>query len=44
LADQASGPVELFVYPGAAHGTDMFDTEPGLIDAIVDFLALYLIE
>lgn len=44
MADQASGPVELLVYPGSAHGTDMFDTEPGLIDSIVDFLALYLIE
>ncbi len=44
MADQASGPVELLVYGGSAHGTDMFDTEPGLIDAIVDFLALYLLE
>lgn len=44
MADQASGPVEMLIYAGSAHGTDMFDTEPGLIDAIVDFLALYLMD
>lgn len=44
MADQAMGPVELIVYPGDAHGTFMFDTEPGLIDSIVDFLVLYLTE
>jgi dienelactone hydrolase len=44
MADQAIGPVELLVYSGSAHGTDMFDTDPGLIDAIVDFLALYLMD
>jgi pimeloyl-ACP methyl ester carboxylesterase len=43
MADQATGPVELLVYSGSAHGTDMFDTEPGLIDSIVDFLSTYLI-
>ncbi len=44
LAAEAAGPVELLVYNNAGHGTDMFDAEPGLIDAIVDFLVQYLME
>jgi len=42
MAEEAVGPVELLVYDGSAHGTAIFDTEPGLIDALVDFLVLYL--
>ena len=44
MAEDAVGPVELLVYDGNAHGTDIFSTEPGLIDAIVDFLVLYLMD
>jgi pimeloyl-ACP methyl ester carboxylesterase len=42
MAEDAVGPVELLVYDGSAHGTDIFDTDPGLIEALVDFLVLYL--
>jgi acetyl esterase/lipase len=42
LADQATGPVELLVYNNAGHGNDMLAAEPGLSDAIVDFLVEHL--
>jgi acetyl esterase/lipase len=42
LADQATGPVELLVYNNAGHGNEMLVAEPGLSDAIVDFLVEHL--
>jgi pimeloyl-ACP methyl ester carboxylesterase len=42
LADQATGPVELLVYNNAGHGNEMLAAEPGLSDAIVDFLVEHL--
>ncbi len=44
MDSQAIGPTVLLVYPGAAHGTDMFDTQPSLIDDIVDFLVEHLMD
>ncbi|HEY69590.1 MAG TPA: alpha/beta fold hydrolase [Anaerolineae bacterium] len=42
LADQATGPVELLIYNNAGHGNEMLVAEPGLSDAIIDFLVEHL--
>jgi dienelactone hydrolase len=38
LADQAEGRAELIVYPGGAHGTELFFTQTSLIDTLIEFL------
>ena len=38
LADEAEGRAELVVYPGGAHGTEMFFTQSSLLDTLIDFL------
>jgi len=38
LADEAEGQAELVVYPGGAHGTEMFFTQSSLLDILIDFL------
>lgn len=38
LADEARGPAELVVYPGGAHGTQMFFTQSSLLDTLIAFL------
>lgn len=42
LADAALGEFDLIVYDGAAHGTDMFASQPSLQQTILDWLANYL--
>lgn len=43
LAQSATGPVELVVYPAAGHGTDMLVAEPELTEEILGFLQEHLI-
>ncbi len=38
LADEAKGQAELVVYPGGAHGTQMFFTQSSLLDTLIAFL------
>ncbi len=38
LAQEAEGPAELVVYPGGAHGTEMFFTQSSLLDTLIEFL------
>ena len=38
LADGAGGQSELVVYPGGAHGTEMFFTQSSLLDTLIEFL------
>jgi dienelactone hydrolase len=42
LEELAGGEARLEMYRGGAHGTVMFDREPGLADLIVDWLDTYL--
>ncbi len=42
LSELAGGEVHLEMYPGGAHGTVMFDRQPGLAGLIVDWLDGYL--
>lgn len=42
LADTAVGEVDLVMYSGAGHGTAMFNSEPGLQQTILDWLAEHL--
>jgi dienelactone hydrolase len=38
LAEGAEGQAELVVYPGGAHGTEMFFTQSSLLDTLVEFV------
>lgn len=38
LAQEAEGPAKLVVYPGGAHGTQMFFTQSSLLDTLLEFL------
>jgi pimeloyl-ACP methyl ester carboxylesterase len=42
LADAALGEFDLIVYEGTAHGRDMFNSQSGLQQIILDWLASYL--
>jgi pimeloyl-ACP methyl ester carboxylesterase len=44
LAEGAEGQAELVVYPGGAHGTEMFFTQSSLLDILVEFVRLSLEE